>query len=1081
MKKLLQSLFFLMFLASAAMAQDRTVTGAVTDKSDNKPLPGVTVRIKGSRIGTQTNSDGKYSLTAPSSATELEFSYVGYVIQTVAISDVVNVSLAGDATALSEVVVVGYGTTTQQAFTGSAKVVSSTQLEKKRVSNVTQALAGEVAGVRVVNTSGQPGTAATVRIRGIGSVSGNRDPLYVVDGVPFSGGLNSINVADIESTTVLKDAAATAIYGSRGSNGVVVITTKTGKGKESFIDVDANFGSNMSLIPRYDVIKSPEQFIALAWEGLYNQGRGLATPLNDAAAKTYANNRLFGPTAGGLNATTNIWNSTGANLIDNDTRQVKSGITRKYDPENWEDYAFQNSNRSEINVRLGGSANKTNYYTSLGYLNDIGYSIKSDYKRLTGRVNLTHEVKPWLNGGMNLSFTNSKRNRGGQTEDSGSVFWFVDNIPPIYPLFLRDAAGVKVPDPFFGGDQYDYGTTGRRFGSLTNSIADARYDTFRDDRNEVNGNVSLNANIIEGLTFENTFGLQYYNNKNINRNNKFYGSAASQNGAIYLENTELTSINLLNLLRYKKTFGDHNLQVLAAHEITKYKLNYIDASRYNLVLNDSEDINNGTVTNPSYSYTDAYGLESYFGQATYDYKNKYFLSASLRTDGSSRFLNDKWGTFGSVGAAWLISNEDFMANQTIFSSLKLKASYGLIGDQAGVGFYPGYNLLNIDNVGDQPGLSINTIGNPDLTWETSKMFQTGVEFNIGKYVTAAVDYYSKNTDDLIFNRGVGPSSGFANIRVNGGKLRNQGLEFDVVGHLLKGEGFYLDLGVNGEMFSNKLTAMPIDPSTGQQKPLDPQGIYAYSAGHSIYDFYVRKYIGVDMADGKSQWETYFIDTNGNGVPDGGLIENLAGEYIGSLSSYLAANPDKAGQLVKTTTKTYQNATQQYDGRSAIPDVRGAVNLNGGFKGFDLSIQMIYSLGGYAYDGAYATLMGNGLVANNNWHKDILDRWQSPAQPGNGIVPRISNNQDANVSSSSSRFITKADYFSLNNVRLGYTIPTNITSKFGVAGLNVWVSGDNLYFTSKREGFNPSTSEPGSTNMYRYSPLSTISAGLRVKL
>lgn len=1079
MKKLLQSLFILVFLASAAMAQDRTVTGAVTDKSDNKPLPGVTVRIKGSRIGTQTNSDGKYSLTAPSSATELEFSYVGYVIQTVAISDVVNVSLAGDATALSEVVVVGYGTTTQQAFTGSAKVVSSTQLEKKRVSNVTQALAGEVAGVRVVNTSGQPGTVATVRIRGIGSVSGNRDPLYVVDGVPFSGGLNSINVADIESTTVLKDAAATAIYGSRGSNGVVVITTKTGKGKESFIDVDANFGTNMSLIPRYDVIKSPEQFIALAWEGLYNQGLGLATPSADPAA--YASNRLFGPTAGGLNATTNIWNSTGANLIDPATRQVRAGVTRKYDPENWEDYAFQSSNRSEINVRLGGSANKTNYYTSLGYLNDIGYSIKSDYKRLTGRVNLTHEVKPWLNGGMNLSFTNSKRNRGGQTEDSGSVFWFVDNIPPIYPLFLRDAAGVKVPDTFFGGDQYDYGTTGRRFGSLTNSIADAKYDTFRDDRNEVNGNVSLNANIIEGLTFENTFGLQYYNNKNVNRNNKFYGSAASQNGAIYLENTELTSINLLNLLRYKKTFGDHNLQVLAAHEITKYKLNYIDASRYNLVLNGSEDINNGTVTNPSYSYTDAYGLESYFGQATYDYKNKYFLSASLRTDGSSRFLNDKWGTFGSVGAAWLISSEDFMANQTIFSSLKLKASYGLIGDQAGVGFYPGYNLLNIDNVGDQPGLSINTIGNPDLTWETSKMFQTGVEFNIGKYITAAVDYYSKNTDDLIFNRGVGPSSGFANIRVNGGKLRNQGLEFDVVGHILKGEGFYLDLGVNGEMFSNKLTAMPIDPSTGQQKPLDPQGNYAYSAGHSIYDFYVRKYIGVDMADGKSQWETYFIDTNGNGVPDGGLIENLAGEYIGSLSSYLAANPDKAGQLVKTTTKTYQNATQQYDGRSAIPDVRGAINLNGGFKGFDLSIQMIYSLGGYAYDGAYATLMGNGLVANNNWHKDILDRWQSPAQPGNGIVPRISNNQDANVSSSSSRFITKADYFSLNNVRLGYTIPANITSKFGVAGLNVWVSGDNLYFTSKREGFNPSTSEPGSTNTYRYSPLSTISAGLRVKL
>ncbi|RLJ73629.1 SusC/RagA family TonB-linked outer membrane protein [Pedobacter alluvionis] len=1089
MKKLLQSLFILLFLASTAIAQDRTITGTVTSQDDKLPIPGVTVKVKGASAGTVTDSNGKYSVSVPSGSNILEFSYIGYVTkeQVISANAVINITLSADAKTLTDVVVVGYGTTTKQAFTGSAKTISADQLGNKRASNLSQALAGEVSGVRVITQSGQPGTEAKVRIRGIGSVSGNRDPLYVVDGVPFYGSLNSVNINDIESTTVLKDAAATAIYGSRGSNGVILITTRSGRGKSAFIEGDVNFGTNMALLPRYDVIKSPEEFIGLAWEGLYNQGRGLATPLTDAAAITYANARIFGPTGGGLPAASNIWNSTGANLIDPATRQVRSGITRKFDPENWEDYAFQNSSRTEANVRIGGSSDKTSYFTSLGYLDDIGYSIKSNYKRLNARLNLTHEVKPWLVGGMNLGYTNSKRNFGGQTSDSGSIFWFVDNIPPIYPLFLRDTKGAIVQDPIFGGNQYDYGNAGRRFGSLTNAIADTQYNTDRDDRNELNGNVSLTAKIIPGLTFENTFGLQYYNNESVSRTNKYYGSAASQGGSIYLENTSLMSYNLLNLVRYKKTFGENSLEALAAHEVTDWKLKTLQASRYNLVLNDSEDLNNGTVTNPSNSYSEQYKLESYFGQINYDYQKKYFLSGSLRRDGSSRFKTNRWGTFGSVGAAWLVSSEEFMKSQNIFSSLKLKASYGLIGDQGGVGYYPGYNTFNIDNVNDQPGLSIDLVGNPDLTWETSKMFQTGIEFNLGTYLTGSVDYYLKNTDDLIFDRRIGPSSGYAIVKVNGGSLRNQGLEFDLTGHIFKKKDFYLDLGINGEIFSNKMTAMPIDPSTGLQKPIDVQGNYAWSVGHSIYDFYVRKYTGVDAADGRSTWEAYYLDANNNGVPDGGLLENQAGEYIGSLGSYLAANPGKEAQLKKTTTKTYQNATQQYDGRSAIPDVRGAINLTTGYKGFDLSVQMLYSLGGYVYDGAYAGLMGNGLIANNNWHKDILNRWQSPSQPGDGIVPRISNNQDANVSSASSRFITKADYFSLNNVRLGYTFPTKITGKLGLTGLSVWVSGDNLYLGTSRAGLNPMTAEPanstetGGSNTYRYSPLSTISAGLRVKL
>ncbi len=1054
--------------SAESLAQDRTVSGVVTSLEDNAALPGVKVVIKGATDGTTTDADGRYSLSVPSSESVLVFSFIGLRSQEVAVGNrsTVDVQMAQDMTQLSEVVIVGYATTTQQAFTGTAKVVSSENLARKSVSNVSKALAGEVAGLQVINNSGQPGTEAAVRIRGFGSVNGNRDPLYVVDGVPFSGSLNSINPDDIESTTVLKDAAATAIYGSRGANGVIIINTRTGKGQDSFVELDGQFGSNIPLLPRYDVLTSPEEYIGLSWEAMYNQGMTLLQP--DPVA--YANARLFSNF--GISPNNNIWDvASVSQLVDPATRTVRPGVTRLYNPERWEDYGFQPSSRNEVNVKFGGSDEKTNYYTSIGYLSDVGYSINSDFQRLSARFNLNHEVKKWLNTSLNFGYAKTKRNRGGQSEDSGSIFWFVDNIPPIYPLFKRDAEGNKIEDPIFGGYQYDYGDTGRKFGSLTNAIADATYDVQRDDRNELNGAASFNFSILEGLTFENRLGVQYFNNKYVNRGNKYYGASAAQNGSIYNRRTEMLTYNLLNLLRYNKTSGSHNLELIAAHEATEWDQDLMDVSAFNLVDPDLEDFNNAVVSNPINSWTEAYSLESYFAQGSYDFNKTYFLSASVRRDGSSRFVNDKWGNFGSVGAGWLVSNAGFMDNQDIFSSLKLKASYGLTGDQAGIGFYPGYDLYNVDNLNDGPAFSFDTKGNPDLTWETSRMFQTGLEFSLGEYLNGTVDYYIKNTTDLIFDRRVGPSIGYAIIKVNDGKLRNQGVEFDLTGHLLKQADLYLDLSVNGEILKNKLTQMPIDPSTGEAKILDVQGRFGWGADHSIFDFYMREFAGVDPEDGRSTWTMYYDDINGDG-------QQNAGENVTSLTQYLSENPDKEGTLVKTKTKTYQNATQFYVGKSAIPKLRGAANLAGGFKGFELSIQMLYSLGGYAYDEAYGVLMGNGLIGRNNWHTDIRRRWQQAGDITD--VPRVSNNRDANVSSSSTRFLTRADYLILNNVRVGYNFPGQLLSKVGMKNASIWLSGDNLWLKSKRAGFNPSTDESGTTSMYRYSPLSTLSAGVKMK-
>jgi len=1053
----------LALLVQITFAQEKTVTGIVSDETG--PIPGVTVLIKGTKTGTQTDFDGNYSLKA-ATGNVLVFSFVGLqtIEKTVGTSNTINVIMQESSEALEEIVIVGYGTSTKQAFTGSAITVKSENLEVKSVTNVVNALAGEVSGVQVINTSGQPGSTPTVRIRGIGSVNGNRSPLYVVDGVPFSGNINSISPSDIKTTTVLKDATATAIYGSRGANGVILITTKTGGSGESTLEVSYKTGFNYSLLPRNNVIKSPEQFIELTWEGLYN--KGVAT--GEADPNAYANANLFA--GSGIDSHYNLWDVPGDELIDPSTGLVKSSAQRTYDPENWEDYGFQTSMRNEGTISMSGGDEKTKYFSSFGYLNDIGYIINSDYTRYTSRLNLTHEVKPWLSASANIGYTLSETNDNGQSEDSGSIFWFVDNIPSIYPLFLRDASGTIVEDPVFGGNQYDYGFNGRGFGLGTNSVADATFDQSRSKRNELNGNFSFDVTFTDKFSFETRFGLQYYNDKYHSLNNPFYGSAAGQGGSIYKQDNELFVYNWLNLFRYKNTFGDHSLEVLAAQESNSWERNITYISKSKAVHPTIAELDNFIiVSSPPGSYTDEATLESYFGQVNYNYQDKYFFSGSVRRDGSSRFVGDnKWDTFGSAGFSWILSKESFMGNQDIFDFLKYKISYGLVGEQAGVGLYPGYNLYSSSNLNDNISITEAQIGNPDLTWETSKMFQTGVEMSFLDIFKLDVDYYVKNTDNLLFDRRVGPSVGYALITVNDGQLRNSGLEFNLTANVINQEDYKFDINLNGAFNKNELTKMPIDPATDKEKIIDIAGAYGRAAGHSLYDFYVREWAGVDPADGRAMWFTYYNDANSNGALD-------SGERISSLYEYTQENPDNA--ISKTTTYKYSDATQKYVGKSAIPKVRGAFRLSGEVKDFTISAQFLYSLGGYSYDSSYASLMDNNSPGSNNWNVDILDRWQEPGDITN--VPRLSADYDVRVNSTSTRFITSNDYLALNNVNIGYNLPSSFQEKIGM-NINIFLSGDNLFLLSAREGFNPSTAETGSSDRYLYSPLSTFTFGIRAK-
>ncbi|WP_317131204.1 SusC/RagA family TonB-linked outer membrane protein [Polaribacter sp. IC063] len=983
----------LALVVQITFAQEKTITGIVSDNSGS--LPGVSIIVKGGTTGTETDFDGKYSIKAKTGAV-LVFRYLGYkaVEKTIGSSNVINITLAEDANVLDEIVVVGYGTSTKQAFVGTASVVTQEQLEVKNFSNVTQALAGEVAGVSVINGSGQPGTVGTIRIRGFGSVNGNRDPLYVVDGVPFdvntvqgANPLNSINPSDIASTTILKDATATAIYGSRGANGVVLITTKGGSATDTYIEIDVKTGVNAQIIPRYDVVTSPEEYIGYVWEGIKNRG----TITGNADPVAFANQQLF--TGNYVAPGYNMWNvANGGELIDPNTGQVRPGVTRKYTPQRYEDVAFDSAFRTETNLRMGGGNEDTRYFASFGYLDDNGISINTGFKRYTTRLNLTSNVKPWLKVNSNIGYAYSESIANGQIDGAENIFEFADKMAPIFPVFLRDDNGELVPDLNYGGFQYDYGSLSgfrdRPNANGLNPVGSARYDFDGTNRHEMNGNFSATFKFSDNLTAEIRYGVQYANQRNRDYSNKFYGGGVSNSGSLSVNDYSSLTQNILQIVNYNKSWGGHSIDALVAHESNETKQIFSSASKGLQISPFLLDLDNfqSSLGLPS-GQTRGFTIESYFSQVNYNYDQKYYFSASVRTDGSSRFVNNKWGTFGSIGASWIASNEDFLRNNKVLSYLKFKSSYGVTGDQAGVGFFPGYNTFNGGNLAGGITLAPGAIGNPDITWETTKQFQFGAEMSFGRYLDVNLDYYRKFTDNLIFDRFVGPSQGISSITVNDGELINSGLEFDITGHLINKKDFTLDLSFNGEIVNNEIATMPLDPATGLPQVLTPNGRYGRSAGRSIFDFYMREWAGVDPSDGAPMWFQYFDDVNSNGVLDAGEPSSYSDaswvpadaaitNNTGSIVEYQTRVP--GANIQKTVTKAYADASTVFANKSAIADVRGAFRLSGQLGDFNFGTQFTYSIGGHAYDAQYAELMQDRFGAvGNNYHKDIANRWRNP--------------------------------------------------------------------------------------------------------
>ncbi len=1071
----------LLMTAATASAQTR-VTGRVLDAEGN-PVIGATVRVQGHKGVSTTDDNGNFTLqNVPASAKKLTVSYLGKTTQHVSIAGNVNVVLQDNETELGEAYVVAYGKATKQAFTGAAVQVKGESIENKGTTNFTTALQGEMAGVTVVNSDGNPGATSSIVIRGLGSLSASTSPLIIVDGTPYGGSMSSIDSKDIETLNVIKDATAAALYGSRGANGVIIITTKRGKKGKLNIGADVKYSVSGRWLPTYKTIKSAERYAELSWEAMRNgyemQGADAVT------AGQYASEGLFGEY--GIAEEYNIWNASGANLIDPTTGRFVSGVTRRYNPESWEDELYRTGQKFEGSVNLSGGSDRAQFYTGLGYTKDKGYLVGADFQRFNVRTNVDGQITDWLKGTVNVAYSNLERNAPSQYEDAANnSIDFVNNIPALYGVYFHDANGNRVIDPYVGGYKYDYGDQtdqGRAYAFGINPAGAARLDVVRTNVDQFDANGGLEATFLKDFRFSVNVGYNYYNSTYSEVMNPYYGDGQSANGRLDKEFSTARNITANQILNWGHTFAeDHHLSAFVGHETYWYKNEYTYGLKFNLVQSQGLQFGNAVSYQSLTGYKYDYSLESYFGQVAYDYANKYFFTGSLRADGSSRFTKgNRWGTFGSVSAAWNVTAESFMENtKSWLDNLKIKASWGLIGNQSlsgvsGLGsYYPYATFYTIGNMSDQLALTTGTRGNKNLSWEKTSSWNFGLEFGVLGIIEGEFDYFTRSTRDLLYMKPVSPSLGYASYAVNDGSLRTNGYEFSLTGHVIKQKDLALDIRLNGTHYDTKMTAMPHDEGTGERLDYDPSGVYMHKKGHSIYDFYLRQFMGVDTETGLALYKTRSAYADAEHTE---LIE----ENITDMEVFKSQHKGETIYYVDGTTSDGTEALYDFVGESAMPTLSGGLGFDLRYKDFTLGATFSYSLGGKAIDYAYQQLMGDGQVGSNNWHVDIEKRWQNPGDVTD--VPRLTNDSDegyyANITST--RFLTSRSYFALNNVRLAWNVPERITRSWGgMHGVQIYANAENLFYASARKGFLPGTTFTGASSSTQYLPSSSFTIGLKL--
>ena len=1001
-------------------------------------------------------------LLFPSSAKTLLISFIGLQSQEVAVKPVVKVVLKSDAEVLDEVVVTAYGTSTKGSFTGSASVMKADKIEKRQVSNVSNALAGAVAGVQILSNNGQPGESAKVRIRGVGSINAGTDPLYVVDGVPYDGDLSSINSADIESMTVLKDAASTALYGARGANGIIMITTKKGTSGKARVNFDAKWGVNSRAVKNYDVMTSPKNYMEKAYEAIYNgytQTNGYPADI----AHVQANKTLLSNSGGGVGYP--VYTVPAGQLLIGSNGMLNPNATLGYmteygnwlTPDNWEDEMFQNKLRQEYNINVAGGNDKSTFYMAFGYLDDQGVIEGSGFTRFSGRLKGDYKVTDWLKVGANVNYINSEsRYPGDQDSDhtasSGNAFYIANNIAPIYPMYVRGED--KQIMTLTGRPVYDYGDGksvpgySRAFMQIANPAGDLVYNKTNYMRDVFNTNWFAELTPIKGLTVSARFGLNVDNTRLNLLNNPYMGQSAEYNGEVVQAAMRTYGLDQQYVANYNFTLQDiHHFDITAGYDGYTYEYTELSGQGQNLYDPESEFVSNTIDKKNAAGFKQTYATEGFFGRVNYSYDDKYFGNVSYRRDASSRFSPDnRWGDFWAASVAWMITREEFMKNVTWVNMLKLKASFGQQGNDdlllpAGksVGgsqknFYPWmdqYSVMGANGIFSDGTLFAK--GNKDITWETSTSYNVGLEFALfNNRLNGSAEYFARKSSDMLYNKPIAGSMGYTYIPMNVGSMTNSGFELDLSYQIFNRKNFSWDVNFNATFVKNKINELHPDLK-GQL--IDGSNIY--EEGESMYRMYLVKYAGVDEKTGEALY--WAKDKDGK-------------EY--ATANYSLAQTNKAGT------------------DNLMPKVYGGFGTSIEAYGFDASIQLSYQLGGQIYDSGYRFMMA-GKGEGQNWHKDIYNAW-TPANTKTD-VPRL-NAQDSFTNALSDRWLISSNYLSINNITVGYTLPSNLVKKMFIEKLRVYFTADNVGLIAKRKGLDPRQSYTTSTNSL-YSPIRTISGGI----
>ena len=1064
MKRKLMMFLSLFFLGIGILSAQTQVRGTVVDES-GEPVIGATVQVKGTSQGTVTDIDGNFNLSAPSGGT-LVFSYVGMQTQEIPVSANVRVVMITDSQMLDEVIAIAYGTSRRSSFTGSAATVNAAAIENRVITNITSVLEGNASGVQATSSLGQPGSSASIRIRGFGSVNASNAPLYVVDGAIYNGDIADINPFDIESVSVLKDAASTSLYGSSAGNGVILITTKKGKEGAS-VNLNITQGGSQRAYNDYNRVNIWEYY-PLQWEMLKNSYVSVGNSASEAAQLASANivNTLkYNPFAG--IADSDVVGTNG--LLNPAATQLKWG-----DDLDWEDAAYGTGYRQEYVLSYNSTTEKSDTYASIGYLDDKGYMMKTDFERFSGRLNYNITPKKWFKSGVNLAVSRTNSNYSLSTSGNSGLYAnltrYIRVMAPIYPVHKHDLETGAYLDQFgnptTNPDEYVYDYEGAR---LSNNGRDAVAETelnMRDiSRMNFVGRTYIALTPVEGLNISANYGIENNDLRRKVYENPYVGDGTAGPGRLNILSTRTLSETFNQLVTYERSIDDlHNFDILLGHENNSYKYEYYYSMKTNEIVEGVYDYSNFTNISNLSSYTNLYRKEGYFTRLNYDFDNRYYFSFSYRRDGSSRFSKDnRWGNFYSFGGSWRISQENFMRDLNWVNNLRLRASYGQTGvddvlDENGSSdYYPYQTLYSLGiNNGLEAGAYFSNLANSNLLWETQVSTDVALEFGLFDRLSGVIEYFRKDSKDLLFPVSIPASIGVTSQVQNIGKVRNSGFELGLDYQIVKQKDWSLSMAVNGTVLSNEIVSLPED--NRENGIID--GSKKLYEGKSRYEFWLLQWYGVNPSNGEG---LYYFDTEAYNEADGTLTEAAKNSIV-----------EIDG---KQLTNSYRYARYDFSG-SSIPKLYGGFSFNIRYKNFTLTPMFSYSIGGKILDLNYA-----GLMSMSNYgyamHEDVKKAWRNEGDITE--VPRLERNDThaTNIGQSySTRWLVSASYLNFRSLSLAYELPRNLVRSYDLSNIRLNLSAENLFMIKAREGLNPQGNYSGLT-YHEYMPARIITFGLNL--